>query len=161
MTCILSSLLWDLPKIHSLTMNTIIFYMHAHKISVRISLEFPQFNPNHLNNYILSNFSLLIYILPSTLCHSSISFKEKTTLLARDYFSPSSSHNVLSAFSSSDILQLMFIYIYADIVAGNSAELAAKTHISFNQGGKKIDHGIRNVADPQDYAKCVQKANGF
>lgn len=54
----------------------------------------------------------------------------------------------------------MFIYISAEIVVGNSTELAAKSYISFNQDGEEIDCGIRSIADPQDYAKCAQKVNG-
>lgn len=54
----------------------------------------------------------------------------------------------------------MFIYISAEIVVGNSTELAAKSYISFNHDGKEIDCGIRYIASPQDYAKCTQKVSG-
>jgi len=54
----------------------------------------------------------------------------------------------------------MFIYISAEIVVGNSIELAAKSYISFNQDRKEMDCGIRSIADTQPYAKCTQKLNG-
>lgn len=54
----------------------------------------------------------------------------------------------------------MFIYISAEIVVGNSTELAAKPSISFNQDGKEIASGIRSIADPQNCAKYMLKANG-
>lgn len=54
----------------------------------------------------------------------------------------------------------MFIYISAEIVVGNSTELAAKLSISFNQDGKEIACGIRSIADSQNYAKYMLKVNG-
>lgn len=44
----------------------------------------------------------------------------------------------------------MLIYISAEIMVGNSTELAAKASISFNQDGKEIACGIRSIADPQN-----------
>lgn len=44
-------------------------------------------NPNHFNNYLSLSFSYLIYILASTPCHSSVSFKEKMSCWQETIFS--------------------------------------------------------------------------
>lgn len=44
-------------------------------------------NPNHFNNYLSLSFSYLIYILASTPCHTSVSFKEKMSCWQETIFS--------------------------------------------------------------------------